>query len=212
MSKNMKFRHKRTAIRSRQIGIRELRDSFLIVCEGEKTEPNYFRKFRVHKLVLHGTGHNTASLVRETIRLKNEYFNEDKEFDQVWCVFDRDSFSAQSFNEALALARKAQFQVAYSNEAFELWYLLHFAYNDSAMARNLYSDRLTTALGFPYRKNSEEMYVLLLNKQQDAIRNAERLLSQYEPPDPWNNNPSTTVHLLVKELIKNSPQYSPETA
>lgn len=29
----------------RKVDIRKTRDSFLIVCEGEKTEPNYFRKF-----------------------------------------------------------------------------------------------------------------------------------------------------------------------
>jgi hypothetical protein len=206
MSKSDRFRRRRTPTRARQIDTRELRESFLIVCEGEATEPNYFNKFRLNKLVVRGTGHNTASLVRKAIQLRNERQERGEAFDQVWCVFDKDSFSTQSFNQALALAlaRREQLEVAYSNEAFELWYLLHFAYHDSAMARNLYCNRLTAALGVQYQKNSEDMYDRLLNKQQDAIRNAERLLSQYDPPDPWNDNPSTTVHLLVKELIKNS--------
>jgi hypothetical protein len=59
---------------------------------------------------------------------------------------------------------------------------------------------LTDRLGIPYRKNSTDIYGELLNRQNDAIRNAERLLQQYNPVDPLRNNPSTTVHLLVNEL------------
>jgi hypothetical protein len=46
------------------------------------------------------------------------------------------------------------------------------------------------------------MYDELLPRQQTAIANAARLLSTYNPPDPAQNNPSTTVHLLVQELNK----------
>ena len=42
---------------------------FLIVCEGEKTEPNYFRSFPVNKnlirLDIKGEGKNTKSLVEK---------------------------------------------------------------------------------------------------------------------------------------------------
>ncbi len=48
---------------------------FLIVCEGEKTEPNYFRSFpvdtKVIKLDIKGEGKNTKSLVEKAIELKN---------------------------------------------------------------------------------------------------------------------------------------------
>jgi len=44
------------------------------------------------------------------------------------------------------------------------------------------------------------MYDELLNKQEDAIRNSERLFQSYNPPNPERDKPSTTVHLLVKEL------------
>jgi hypothetical protein len=35
-----------------------------------------------------------------------------------------------------------------------------------------------------------------------VIGNAERLLAEYDPRDPERDNPSTTVHLLVRELNK----------
>jgi len=44
------------------------------------------------------------------------------------------------------------------------------------------------------------MYTELIARQPQAIRNARRLLEQYTPVDPVNNDPSTTVHLLVEQL------------
>ncbi len=57
----------------RLVGIRDLRPRFLIVCEGEKTEPNYFKSFRVNAVVeVKGTGRSTLDLVEYTRRLRNE--------------------------------------------------------------------------------------------------------------------------------------------
>jgi len=174
------------------------KQSFLIVCEGEATEPEYFEGFRIKSVIVRGLGCNTESLVDQAIKLKN---NKYPGRDQYWCVFDRDSFPAQSFNNALAKARQSGFQVAYSNEAFELWYLLHFDYLTSGLARRLYSEKLEGHLKHKYQKNSESMYEELFNKQETAIKNATTLLESYgSAHNPEKDNPCTTVHLLVKEL------------
>ena len=174
---------------------RDIRPRFLIVCEG-KTEQLYFEAFRVPGDVIE-LGYNTNSLVQETIELRDE----DGGYDQVWCVFDKDDFPLQNFNRAITLAQQHGIQVAYSNEAFELWYLLHFDYIDTAMSRHSYQQRLTNRLGFPYRKNDPKMYETLQDKQAVAIRNAENLLQSYgDRHNPANDNPCTTVHWLVKEL------------
>jgi hypothetical protein len=183
----------------RRVNVRPPRDTFLIVCEGKKTEPNYFKAFRVPATVeefnVVGLGDNTLSLVERAIELKQKL-----EYDQVWCVFDRDSFSASQFNDALALADREEMKVAYSNEAFELWYLLHFNYHDTAMSRADYPGKLSKLLEFRYRKNFPGMYELLLPRQQTAIKNAKKLLAQYKPSCPAADNPSTSVHLLVEQL------------
>lgn len=116
----------------RRVDVLEVQQTFLIVCEGEKTEPNYFRRFRVPKKVVdvRGLGDSTLSLVERTIGLM-----QDQEYNQVWCVFDRDSFPAVRFNAAIEKARANDVRVAYSNEAFEIWYLLHFHYYDTALTR-----------------------------------------------------------------------------
>lgn len=177
----------------------------LIVCEGEKTEPNYFKSFRVTSavVVVEGLGSDPKRLVRKALSLKDRAARNEAKYDQVWCVFDRDSFSAEDFDGAFKLALEKGMKVAYSNEAFELWYLLHFHFFNTAVSRKHYAEKLSTSLGKDYKKNSKTMYEELLPKQSTAIKHAEKLLQSYEVDDPKGNNPSTTVFRLVKELNKN---------
>jgi hypothetical protein len=189
---------------TRQQNIRPLR-RFLIVCEGEKTEPNYFKAFPENPEVydaidIYGTGYNTVSLVDEAIRLKTKARDEKKPYIEVWCVFDKDSFSVEQFTAALILAGKNQIKCAYSIEAFELWYLLHFNYYDSALSREQYKDKLSELLNRAYLKNDPNMYKLLEKKQSTAIQNAQKLfIRQYKLP-LREQNPITIVFELVKRL------------
>jgi hypothetical protein len=177
---------------------RPLRKVFLIICEGKRTEPNYFSAFRVSKDVCDviGVGDNTIRLVREAIARK-----EQGNYTQVWVVMDKDDFPVEHFNSALSLAHSKGISVAYSNEAFELWYLLHFDYHNNAISRSSYKERLSSRLGFEYRKNDPAIYEALEDRQLMAIQNAARLLAEYgDEHKPAYDNPSTTVHLLVMAL------------
>lgn len=182
---------------TRSVKFREQLQRFLIVCEGERTEPEYFKRFRVPAVVVEVLG-----LGKDPLTLVERAFEEAKldDFDQVWCVFDRDEVPADRFNRALDLAGRRKIEVAYSNQAFELWYLLHFCYSDVALLRNDYAEKVGGHLGRPYQKSDSDLYQLLLPRQADAIQNAERLLQQYHPPNPCTDDPSTTVFKLVREL------------
>ena len=127
----------------RSIGTtRHIRDRILILCEGEKTEPNYFSKFPVNielvKVVVDGKGANTLSLVEDAIHRGKEAASQHKQYNQIWCVFDRDSFPAENFNKAIKVAEKNKIRVAYSNQCIELWFLLHYCFFDSAIDRHDY--------------------------------------------------------------------------
>jgi hypothetical protein len=183
----------------REVATREIKQTFLIVCEGSKTEPNYFRGFRFPGLVIEikGLAVSPVQLVAEANQLV-----QGKEYDQVWCVFDRDDWPIDNFTGALSKARAKGIKVAYTNEAFELWYLLHFNYHDTAIGREKYKAKLTENLGKTYFKNDPTIYSTLKAKTDTAIHNAKRLFAQYEPPNPAEDNPSTTVHLLVEQLLR----------
>ena len=189
------------------------RKRFFIVCEGEKTEPNYFKKFSVDVDIQlsKGEGKDTKSLVEKAIELKNGLKSDER--DRVWCVFDRDRndqnpHDAQNFKAAITLAKTNGIKLAYSNDAFELWYLLHFHYYNTGISRKDYKNMLTKLLRHEYKKNSETIYEELKDKQQDAIKHAKRLLQEYDRPNPESDNPSTTVHLLVEELNNFIPKGS----
>jgi hypothetical protein len=118
--------------------------TILIVCDGQNTEPSYFNQFRLAsaRVIAVGEGNNTTSTVQQAIQLSRQ-----EQYDQVWCVFDRDSFPANNFNNAIARAEAHGLQVAYSNQAFEYWLLLHFEnHNGRPMPRTDYMARLNTHL------------------------------------------------------------------
>jgi hypothetical protein len=140
---------------------------WLIVCEGAKTEPHYFRGLidyfhhdnggRDISPFVHikGIGRNTESLMRSVEgffeRVESEYGMIPIPFGNIAVVFDRDSFGKDAFNHAVSMAaaqRSAyseieQYIPAWSNESFELWILLHFQYMDSALTRGDINDKLT---------------------------------------------------------------------
>lgn len=181
----------------------QIKDLILIVCEGKQTEPNYFRGFKLTNVDVDGAGADPMTVVERAKEIVLEQRKIGKNYDQIWCVFDRDDFPAERFNNAIIKTGQLRnFHSAYSNEAFELWYVLHFEYLNSGITRQDYIKKLVTYLDHPYRKNDPDMYQTLIEKgdQQQAIRNAERLLACYSPNNPANGSPSTTVHELVKVL------------
>ena len=179
---------------------------FLIVCEGKKTEPNYFRKFPDNPDIyddidIHGIGYNTESLVKEAIRLRDDALKKKEPYIDVWCVFDRDDFPSDQFSKAIKLAGQNRIKCAYSIEAFELWYMLHFNFYDAALSREQYKEKLTDLLGKPYQKNDTGMYKLLEKRQSIAIQNARTLYFRKSMLPLTEQNPITTVFLLVERLL-----------
>lgn len=195
---------KKSRLRKNKQNKKREKPRILIVCEGERTEPLYFEAFKPANIIVRGTGFNTDSLVKKAISLRDD---DALGFDQVWCVFDKDSFPSSNFNKAFELARMNNIRIAHSNEAFELWYILHFNYLDTGITREQYNEKLNKELskitGCKYTKNDSRMYDNLLQRQPLAIKRAKKLMEKYEPNhDPNGDKPSTTVHLLVEELNK----------
>lgn len=190
--------------------------TILIVCEGENTEPSYFKQFRLSSATIKpiGLGFNTVSLVNRAILLSQE-----KSYNQVWCVFDKDDFSVNDFNNAITIAQANNFGVAYSNQAFEYWILLHFDdHQGAAMNRSDYNDKLNELLK-PYNvtydgENSklitEQIFELLegIDMKTEtyrvdlAIARARRNYNLLPHTSPALEESSTTVFRLVEELLK----------
>lgn len=206
--------------RKRQVGGLSIRKYFLIVCEGAKTEPNYFKAIKdtlprgvMQFIEIQGEGRNTLTLIEEAIKIRErENSLNGKYYDQTWAVFDRDSFPDQNFNNAINKGEgvKDKVNCAWTNEAFELWYLLHLEYVNAPMSRGDYKPRIESWLSqktgkpFTYAKNRPDMYNILheFGNEAQAILWAEQLEGNYEDYEFANHNPCTKVHKLVIELNK----------
>lgn len=77
----------------------KVRCRILIVCEGEKTEPNYFKSFDqmqygsvVYSIECEGGKINTMQVVDKAIELQDKAMASGTPYDTVWAVFDKDDF------------------------------------------------------------------------------------------------------------------------
>lgn len=197
-----------SGVHKRSENIRGFEARFLIVCEGGRTEPDYFRQFPVRTAWVEpiGTGMNSLSLVEKALELR-EKMGYIEPTDQTWCVFDRDDCPRSQFNDALSLIEQnsnLNIHAAYSNQAFELWFLLHFGLYQSAHHRSEYCKKLSELLKRTYQKSDIRIYDDIFDLQGTAIRNAKQLLKNANSRNmrPVDANPSTTVFMLVEELRK----------
>lgn len=189
----------------------------LIVCEGQNTEPSYFYQFRLSSATIKaiGEGYNTTTLVQRAMELSQD---SKISFDQVWCVFDKDDNSDEVFNEAICIAENRGFKVAYSNQAFEYWLILHFNdHQGGGISRKRYASILNRYLKkFDLRYDPERKIITdeIFNVMEGfdakykksrralAIGRATRNYDRFSHINPASEESSTTVFRLVEELLK----------
>lgn len=199
----------------RRASRREAYEKILIVCEGEKTEPNYFKEAReyyglntVNVEVRGDCGSDPMSIVR----FAKQRFREEKDlgdpFDKVYCVFDKDDHAKYSrVLGALASATpKGIYFTINSVPCFEYWLLLHFTYSTrpyTALPGNSSGDQVLKELKnyMPdYEKDHRSIFGELVGQLELAKNNAERALQESERNG--TDNPSTRVHELVGVMQK----------
>ena len=214
LAKLRRARREAKAAKKRQESVRDRHVRFLIVCEGSKTEPYYFRSLvknyesSVREETIKGEGRATVALVERALSIKQSLeLSNAMSFDRVWVVFDKDDFD--DFNDAIKLASESGLLCAWTNEAFELWYCLHFEYLQSGIGRDDYIDKLNGYFRdkmqdptFKYDKGNPQNYNLLrqYGSEDLAKRYAQKLREFYTDTNYDSHNPCTMVDLLVEEL------------
>jgi RloB-like protein len=209
----------------RPVRFRRYQYLFLIVCEDENTEPLYFTNFKeqIPEETIYlrpvGTGRDAKGVVEQAIKERDKLAIEArKEVDVVWAVFDKDdadenATKIQRFNDAFDIAENNKIKAAYSNEVFELWLLLHLIDVDSTVAlpRKTIYDLLQMHIRqnekystFQYKHGNGDILTIIqeIGNQQEAIHRADILLHAHKGKKPIQANPSTKVHILVKELLE----------
>lgn len=131
--------HKRRAKNAGQLARRkpqrEPYAKILIVCEGEKTEPNYFQGAKDHYAlnsanieICSECGSDPISIIKFAKQRCREERDAGDAYNKVFCVFDRDAHPnyLQAMNEISSATPKHTYIAINSVPCFEYWLLLHF--------------------------------------------------------------------------------------
>ncbi len=140
---------------------RKIRRRFLIVCEGKETEPNYFKSFALRdyvEVLTHGGKGSPSQVVKKALELREN--TKQKPYDAVWAVFDKDNFT--DFNQAITTAHNEGLDCAWSNEAFELWFVYHFENPTTPISRHEYGTKISTLV----RKGAKAHRILVIRKMR----------------------------------------------
>lgn len=195
--------------------------NWLIVCEGKETEPNYFLgavnaineniedKYKL-KVRIEGKGMNTVSLVKSAEDIQNEidgYKTRVIPYGKIFVVFDKDSFSDETFDKAVQMCNDNGYIPLWSNQAIEFWFLLHFNYIDVGMDRKFYSNKIneffkTAGLKYRYHKNDNDIYSKLCEygSLDKAIKNASNIHSNHLKDKPSESESCTTVYKFFEAV------------
>lgn len=179
------------------------RDSsfFVIVCEGAKTEIEYFENFqqieqqRVKIVPVAPQDNKSAPkwVLDKAVGVEKELSL--KEYDQLWIVTDKDRWSFDELNIIqLECINKGNWNFVISNPCFEVW--LHAHIHD---LENLSTtDRNELKRQFGLLKNQG-----LFDKPLQNVRLAIERTKRFDNSEHFiPNSLRTKVYLLVEELIK----------
>ena len=189
-------------IHPRRLMGKSMRQSFLIFCEGQ-TEAGYFSSFKKRTKSLNGG--NALAVVQEAVTKKNAATNI---VDQYWVVFDKDATSDADFRLAIQIALNNNIHPIWSNQSFELWFILHFRNFAQACHRNQYQRILRNHIP-DYNsadKSSEQgkqLYIRTRALIEFAISNAIEAYESFNVPDEHRES-STTVYKLINAILANS--------
>jgi len=191
-------------------------DRILVVSEGSKTEPNYFKEiraeYRLHTANVEVQPSQLGTAPIQVVKYARQLFEEGdrhkriprQAFEQVYAVFDRDDhdsyFDALSLAESLDgklrndLKQRVRFVALASVPCFELWLLLHFEDIKSPLHRDEVLRRLKGHLP-AYEKGVRGAFALTKTGIALATERARLLIakhSAHDAPEPFT---------LVGELV-----------
>lgn len=204
----------------RKQGRRASYDRILIVSEGSKTEPNYFREirasYRLHTANVEVQPSEWGTAPIQVVQYAHALFVKgDRQkniqrlaFEKIYVVFDRDDHD--SYFDALRLAKSLDgklrndakqavtFQAVTSVPCFELWLLLHYEDIQAPLNRNEVLQRLQTYIP-GYEKGECKTFAATNKYLEVAMQRAELLATRFTADT--DSEPFTAIAQIVKLLI-----------
>lgn len=231
--------------------------TFIIFCEDEISEYHYFKWFETELIKVNVIRKQKSMLtnVKKAITYCTDngilvydgtkYSTENNGI-EIWCVYDRDveenpseiAENDNEFNLSIDLAFQNSINVAWSNDAFELWVLLHIMEIDHTITnskkRKYYYDNLTEYFRniqnpnidlikvlahttYSYKKDlkSKDNFINIVRSEilpytNTAIARSEALVELHKSTvNFYERKPCTLVHKLVIKLLEKGGKQIP---
>ena len=143
--KRKQFSRPNSVAFGRKLSSPRILNRFVLSCEGEEIEPQYFEALRVFYRIQAlstetvGIGSGPEVVVEEAVQhwkaiRRNAEKGRADFLDQVWVVFDKDEH--REFESSIRRCEDVGIGAAYSNPCFELWLILHDCELDMPLTRH----------------------------------------------------------------------------
>jgi hypothetical protein len=196
----------------RRRGVRELEKRFLVVCEDNKSAPNYFEALKKHfrlsatSIEVVGSAGFTqpVQVVKRAMELKKRAADPDSgtvPYEEVWCVIDGDF--GDKITNARSKANARDIQLAVSTMCFEYWMLLHFEETDRS---TMDCDGLVQYLKkkhLPHYEKGKCDFHDIVGRVHEACKRAEKLRKPgiKRGDNPEDQNPCSEVYKLIHAVL-----------
>lgn len=179
----------------------------LIVCEGSKTEPNYFKGLRHDCRISSATVEipvdNDPTPLKVLDYAETKYrsaMSADNPFDRVFCVFDKDRHHdyADALQKIEHMTPRDVFCAIPSVPCFEYFLLLHYEYTTSPFVNAQQAMRALKKHIVDYDKGDANIFETVKAHIETAKTNAEKSLTAAQTTG--TDNPSTHAHTLVAHM------------
>lgn len=172
--------------------------AILIICEGQKTEVNYFNSLKEHlRLTNLRIEPSPKPDVEHIISVAKK--QKEQGFRAIFCVFDND----HNKNIGGVLSRiRSPLQAIISKPCFEYWILLHFEYTTrcfggTSPCDDLINNKLKKYL-CDYSKNYD--FSEVVKKYKTALENAKKSKTEYEKMSDSALS-YTDVYLVIEAVM-----------
>lgn len=223
--------------------------TFIIFCEDEVSEYHYFKWFETSLIKVNIIRKQKSMLTNvkkaitycaqnDILTYDGTKYSSENSGIEIWCVYDRDiekqpkevAENDNEFNLSLDLAAQSNINVAWSNDAFELWVLLHLMEIDpnveDTKKRTYYYEKLTdyfkvkpdpnedltkalvhSTFGYKRDLKSKDNFINIVRSEilphtNIAIKRSKTLVEFHKTKtNHYEKKPCTLVHNLVINLL-----------
>ncbi|MBI3230389.1 MAG: RloB domain-containing protein [Burkholderiales bacterium] len=175
----------------------------LVICEDSKSAKHYLEdaaiyfRAQLEVKIIHCGKTDPLGIAKEALR-------EQKNYDQIFCVIDRDTH--ETFSAAQQAVQKAEkVRLITSYPCYEFWLLLHFGYSckpyiasGKKSAAELVAADLRKKPEMQDYDKAERLFALLTSNLPQARKHATRILQDAHKTGEFN--PSTALHELLSHF------------